>query len=147
VSSKSVYSNDDVEEPLPRVHAPTDQMPKNQHRRHSGIAEKKKPSEFQNEAIMAMLTLMRKEQARARLLERRLYARELEHKAQRVSMSPDSDRDSIASQTRSQKNNKEMKEEHADGGNHSGEEDGVETMGQKFKAFLTARSDAQTESG
>jgi hypothetical protein len=95
---------------------------------------------------MAMLALMREEQARARRLEHRLYAREREYKTRRKVSTELEDDELMGSQkrTRSKKNKQETKEKRADNGN---EEEDIESMGQKFMAFLKARSDAQTDSG
>jgi len=120
-------------------------MPKNQRRQSNGLAQTDKATKFQNDAIMAMLTLMREEQARARRLECKLYARELEYNARKVSPLSD-DEESVESHRKAKPKTKNQgtKEKRMD---HEEDLDEDETMSHKFKAFLKARSDPQTDTG
>lgn len=135
------------------------EVPKDHRRQRSKHVQKDKSPEPQSDMIAAILTLMREEQARAHRLERKLSAQERKYKVRRASppSSCDSDNESIVSEertkpkrdkheTKEKREAKERRKKNKESSNTSGEED-IESMGQKFKAFLHARSDAQTDSG
>jgi len=135
----------DEDEPPLYVSAPENERIKDQRRQNDAVPEP------QTDMIAAILTLMREEQARARRLERRLSAREREYNARKPSSSAHLDDKFVIYEKRmDSKSRHEAKEKHKKSKDSlqapNGQED-IESMGQKFMAFLNARSDAQTESG
>jgi hypothetical protein len=96
--------------------------------------------------ITALLALMREEQARANRLERKLSARERQCRVRNTSFSEFVVPEKQAKSKRRHKV-KEKRKKSTDSWDTSKEQEDIESMGQKFKAFLNARNDAQTESG
>jgi hypothetical protein len=148
---------DEGDESLLSTSAFQNEGPKDHRRQRSGHTEKDKSPEPQSDMIAAILTLMREEQARAHRLERKLSAQERKYKVRRASSPYDSDDESIVSEeqtkpkrkkhgTKEKREAKEKRKKNKESANTSAEED-IESMGQKFKAFLHARNDAQTDSG
>jgi hypothetical protein len=101
--------------------------------------------------ITALLAIMREEQARANRLERKLSAREREFRVRNTSFSAHLDSEFMVPEKMAKsKRRPEMKakrKKSKDNWDTSKEQEDIESMGQKFKAFLNARNDAQTESG
>jgi len=101
--------------------------------------------------IATLLGLMREEQARANHLERKLSAREREFRLRNMPSSAHLDSNFAVSEKRAKSKRRretiEKRKKSKDSWDTSKEQEDLESVGQKFKAFIHARSDAQTESG